>query len=247
MAKQGGMGDRFALGAYDLSGDIQALSRIGGGPAALDVTAINKSAFERLGGIRTGGMAFTSYFNPAAGAAHPRLGSLPVTDVIATYGRGSTIGAPAASQVSKQIGYDPTRGQDGSLTASVAAESNGFGIEWGSLLTAWPRADASATNGAGVDFLVPGSFGLQAYLHVFSFTGTSVTIKLQQSSDNGGGDAFADVTGGGFTLVTGLTSERIATSGVQAVEQYLRVVTTGTFSAVSFVVMATVNATATAF
>jgi hypothetical protein len=33
------------------------------------VTAINKSAYERLGGLRDGGMTWVSFFNPAN--AHP--------------------------------------------------------------------------------------------------------------------------------------------------------------------------------
>jgi hypothetical protein len=87
---------------------------------------------------------------------------------------------------------------------------------------------------------------LQAYLHVFSFAGTSVTVKLQESSDNGGGDAFADVTGGAFTAATGRTWQRIAT-GTQNVKRYLRVVTTGTFSSAVFAVMVAYNRTAVVF
>lgn len=93
-------------------------------------------------------------------------------------------------------------------------------------------------------------YGLQAYLQVVSFTGTDVTIKLQSSADNGGTDAYADVTGGGFTQVTaGPTSERIATSSSLEIERYLRVATTttGGFSQLSFVVVVAVNLTETEF
>ena len=80
-----------------------------------------------------------------------------------------------------------------------------------------------------------------------SFTGTSVTVKIQESSDNGAGDAWADVTGGGFTAATGVTTQRLETARGQTVERYLRAVTTGTFSSATFAVVAVRNDTSTVF
>lgn len=248
MGKQSGLGDALFIGGYDLSGDIGSLGRIGGGPALLEVTGIDKSAFERIGGLRDGGIEYTSFFNKAAGQQHLRLSTLPTSDVILTYCRGTTLGNPAASIVAKQLNYDGTRADDGALTFDVANPANGYGLEWGRQLTAGKRTDTTATNGTGVDFGTGSTaFGLQAYLQVFAFTGTSVTVKIQESSDNGVGDAFADVVGGGFTAATGTTSQRIATASGLTVERYLRVVTTGTFSNVVFAVNAIRNDTAVVF
>lgn len=248
MTKSSGLGDRLFIAGYNFSGDIGSLGRIGGGPAAGDVTGIDKSANERIGLLRDGSMEFSSFFNPAAAMSHARLSLLPTSDVILTYGRGTTLGNPAASLVAKQSNYDGSRGADGSFTFSVQALANGYGIEWGRQLTAGIRTDGSATNGSSVDFGTGSTlFGLQAWLHVFAFTGTSVTVKIQQSSDDGAGDAFADVVGGGFTAATGITSQRIATANGLTVERYLRVVTTGTFSNAQFAVSVCRNDTATAF
>lgn len=252
MSKTAGMGDNFYFGGYDLSGDTNSLGRIGGGPSPLDLTAINVSAFERLGGKRDGAIEFVSYFNPGVLAAHVALSPLPTANVIGTYCRGTTLGDHAAAQVSKQVNYDGNRPEDGSLTFAVQALANGYGLEWGVQLTAGKRTDAAATNGASVDLgtASPGAFGLQAYLQVFSFTGTDVTVKIQESSDDGGGDPFADVVGGGFTQITGGAplAQRIATAAID-VERYLRVVTvtTGGFASLVFNVMVTRNATATVF
>lgn len=247
MAKSSGLGDNFYLAGYDLSGDIGSIEG-GGGPTPLEVTGIDKSAFERIGGLRDGKLNWSAWFNDAAGQAHPRLSSLPTADVIATYCRGTTLGNPAACLVAKQINYDGKRGNDGSFTLDVEAMANAYGLEWGKQGTAGKRTDTTATNGTGVDFGTGStSFGLQAYLQVFSFTGTSVTVKIQQSSDNGSGDAFADVTGGAFTAATGITSQRIATATNLTVERYLRVVTTGTFSNAVFSVVICRNDTAPAF
>ncbi|MFI9235768.1 hypothetical protein [Streptomyces sp. NPDC053079] len=248
MAKQSGLGDNLYVAGYDLSGDIGSLGGISGGPAALEVTAIDKSAFERIGGLRDGKLEYTAFFNKATDRAHLRLSTLPTTDVITSYFRGTALGGASANIVAKQLNYDGTRGNDGAFTFAVEAQANGYGIQWGKSLTAGKRTDTTATNGSSVDFGTGSTaFGLQAFLHVFAFTGTSVTVKLQESSDDGSGDAWADVTGGAFTAATGVTSERIATSASQTVERYLRVVTTGTFSNAVFAVSVIRNDTATVF
>jgi len=245
MPKTSGLGDNLYVHGVDLSGDIQALGRIGGGPALLDVTSIVKHAMERLGGLRDGAIETTSFFNPDAGASHETFAALPNSDVILSYCRGTTLGNPAACLNGKQANYDPTRAEDGALTAAVSAQANGYGLEWCEQLTAGARTDTAAANGTGVDLTAATNFGLQAYLHVFAFTGTDVTVKLQQSSDNGGADAWADVTGGGFTQITGgaPTAQRIQTARNLAVERYLRVVTvtTGGFSNLEFAVAVAKN------
>ena len=201
MAKQTGLGDNLYVGGDDLSGDIGSLGAIAGGPAALEITGIDKSAFERIGGLRDGRIEFDAWFNDATGQAHPALSALPTADVLVSYLRGTTLGNPAASLLGKQVNYDPTRGTDGSLSIGVQAVANGFGLEWGRTLTPGQETDVAAADGTGVDFTGSTSFGLQAYLHVFSFTGTDATIKIQESANDDMGDTYAGVTGGGFTEV----------------------------------------------
>ncbi|GAA2209319.1 hypothetical protein GCM10009850_047770 [Nonomuraea monospora] len=239
--KQSGLGDRLLVAGFDLSGDINSLGRIGGGHTPIEVTGIDKSAMERIGGLRDGAIEFTAYFNPSTDRAHERFSALPTSDQIVTYLRGTTLGNAAACMVAKQINYDGSRGDAGEFTFDVQALANGYGLEWGTQLTAGVRTDTTATDGNSIDFGAATSFGLQAYLHVTAFTGTSVTVKLQESSDDGDADSWADVTGGGFTTATAVTSQRITTAQDQTVEQYLRVVTTGTFSTASFVVVVVKN------
>lgn len=245
--KTAGMGDNFYIGGVDLSGDIGSLSRIGGGPPPLEVTAIDKSAPERLGGVRDGAFDFSSWFNPSLAQAHVTLSALPTANVIASYFRGTAIGNPAASVVAKQINYDGNRGQDGSMSFAIQVlPSAGTGVEWGDQVTAGKRTDTGATAGTAFDSgAATTNFGLQAYLQVFSFVGTDVTVKLQESSDNAG-DAYADVVGGGFTqILTGTAplTQRIATATNLAVERYLKVttVTTGGFTSLVFAVMVVRN------
>jgi len=247
MPKSTGLGDQLYVGGFDLSGDIGSIASIGGGNKPLELTGIDKSAYERAGGVRDGQLEFSAFFNPDPAQAHPVLSALPTADIIVSYFRGTTLGNGAASMVGKQIGYDGSRNEDGSLTFKVQAQANGFGLEWGTQLTAGKRTDGSATNGTGVDFAASSAFGLQAYLQVFAFAGTSVTVKLQHSNDNGGGDAYADLAGGAFTAVTAAPASQRIANITNPVKQWLRVVTTGTFSNAVFVVMVARNLTATVF
>lgn len=238
--KSSGLGDNFYLSGYDISGDIGSIST-SGGPALLDVTGIDKSAYERIGGPRTGGMSWQAWFNPASDRAHDRLSNLPTTDVHCTYFRGTTLGNPAACMVAKQINYDGSRGADGTFTLSVEAQSNAYGLEWGRSLTAGVRTDTAATNGSSIDTTASASFGAQAYLQAFAMTGTDVTVKIQDSADN---STFADVTGLSFTQLTaGRAAERLATANNATIRRYLRAVTvtTGGFSSLAFSVVIVKN------
>jgi hypothetical protein len=246
MAKESGLGANLYIDGWDISGDTNSVGTLSKALAPLPVTGIDKYAVERLPGKLTGRIAWVSYWNPTN--AHLALETLPRTSRVVTYLHRPLLGSPAASMVAQQISYDPKREDNGGLTATVDTLSNAWWLDWGLSLTNGKRTDTTATNGDGVDFGDPTpiaySFGLQAHLHVFAFTGTNVTITLEQSSDNGVGDTFAPVTGGTFALVTTAhTSERIATARNQSVERYLRVVTSGTFSSVTFAVNATINRT----
>lgn len=255
MAKSSGLGMKVFVDGYDISGDYQQLSRIGGGCAVIDTTGVDVSAFERIGGRRDGAIDAVTHFNPETAADDPGvtadrqhlvLKSLPLTDRLITVAHPAS--GEAWSLTAKQGNYDPTVAADGAITIAVNALGNSYGLEPGKLLTpAGSLIQGSAGNGAGVDFGVGGDFGLQAHLHVLAFTGTSATLKLQQSSDNGAGDAWADVVGGGFTAATGRTTERIQTARDQVVERYLRVVSTGTFTNLVFVLTAEINYTEVAF
>jgi hypothetical protein len=238
VAKQSGLGDNLYVAGVDLSGDTSELGSITGGPALLDVTGINKSAHERLGGRIDGSLELTSWFNDTG--AHTTWSALPTADVTACYLRGTTIGNAAAGIVAKQVNYDGTRAADGSWSLTVQLLANGYGLEWGKNLTAGIRTDGGATNGTAVDYGAAQDLGLRAYLQVVSFTGTDATIAIQDSAD--GSTGWADVTS--FTEVTsGPVTERIETGATENVKRYLRArtTTTGGFTDLQFAVVAIQN------
>lgn len=242
MSKETGLGANLYLDQFDLSNDANSVDNISKALNPLEVTGIDKSAIERKAGLLTGQITSTVIWNPTN--AHIAISTLPRTDRQVSYFHRATLGAPVASMVAKQVEYAPERDNAGLFTAEVDTLSNGFWLDWGYALTAGIRQDTVATTPAsGVDFSIqdaPAAFGAQFYLHVFTFVGTSATITIQDSADN---VTFANLTGGGFTVVTAATKERIATGRTQAVRRYMRVITTGTFSSLRFAVSGTVNTT----
>lgn len=234
MAKTSGLGDNFYVAGYDLSGDANALSMVGGGPALLDYTPIGKSAHVRIGALRNGEIQFTTFFDVAAGVAGPPpLPARAISDTVCTYARGTTLGAPAACLNAKQVNFDPTRANTGELTAAVTMNGNGYGLEWGIQLTAGLRTDTVATTGTALDNATGTTFGAQAYLQVTAFSGTGVDILVEHSTDNVTYTTLLD-----FGTQSAIGAARAATTNTTTVNRYVRATTgAGTFSSVTFSVV----------
>lgn len=225
MAKQSGIGASLFVGVYDISGDVGAVTSMEISRGTFDVTPINASAMERIVGRRDGAMSFTGFFNATSGQSHPVLSALPRTDVIASCFIGSTLGYHAASVVAKEITYAPTLGDDGSLAISSNLLANGYGLEWGEMLTTGKQTLGTGTvNGTSIDGSASSSYACAAYLQVFSIASGTMGVKLQDSANN---TDFDDITGMTFTNVTGATTQRLQGAAGATVRRYVRLVTSG--------------------
>lgn len=229
MAKKTGLASLFYVHGYNLSGDVGALSSIRANKGSIESTGIDKSAVERLLSLGDGMIEFNSFFNDAALASHAALKAVPTTDVIAMYVQGGAVGDQAACLVGKQNNYDHDRGQDKSLVATIQVEANASPLEWCDMLTAGEDTFASSGTGASKDDGAGTSDGIRAYLQVVDIASGTPTVTIEESSDDGAGDAFttllsfAAVADGGEP-----TAERKTATGT--VERYLRLNVTGTFS-----------------
>lgn len=238
MSKSSGLGSGLFVGTADISGDIGSVSTIETSRTVLNVTGIDKSAVERILGLRDGSLSYMSFWNTAAGAAHLTLSALPRTDIQMSYIHASTVGEAGASMVAKQVTYAPTRGADGSLTATTNALANGYGLEWGELLTTGKQTFATGSvNGTSIDLgAVSTLFGAAGYLHVFSHGSGTATFTIADSADD---SSFTAVAGMAFTAVTGATTERVQGTATATVRRYVRIQKTGvstvTVAAVLFV------------
>lgn len=232
MAKQSGIGASLFVGTADISGDVGAITSAEISRGVFDVTAINASAIERIVGRRDGQASFAAFWNVSAGQAHATLSTLARTDVICSAFIGSTVGYPAWSMTAKQLDYATNLGEDGSLGATVNMTANGYGLEWGEMLSAGKESFATGTvNGTSIDGLASSAFGASAYLQVFSVASGTATFAVQDSADN---ITFNNVTGLAFTGATGATTQRLQTAAGLTVARYLRVQGTGVHGAAVF-------------
>jgi hypothetical protein len=231
MAKQTGIGSRLYWGTVDLSGDVGAINTLETVRGVLDVTAINQDAPERIPGLRDGSLSFTAFHNNAVGAAHLTLSPMPTTDVMATVAIGvPAVGSAAASSIVKQTSMAEARGQDGSLAVTLAASANGYGLEWGELLTVGAQTFASGTvNGTSIDLgATDTAFGAAAYLHVISLGSGTPTVTVADSANNSTFAALSPTSLAFTPTVAGV--ERKVTGLTATVRQYVRVQVTGTYT-----------------
>ena len=228
MSKDTGIGARFFIGGYDISGDVGSAQTIATRRALLDVTDITQSAFARLGGLGDGEISFNSWWDTDTDLAHDALSALPSTDRIAMYFHRATLGADVACLTGKQVNYDPNRTQDGALAATVQVlASAGSPLEWGFAVTTGKQTFASGANGTSVDGAAASTSGASAYLEVFSLGSGTVEIAIEDSAND---TDFAAVTGLGFTDATGRTAERVETASGADLRRYVRVAVSGTFT-----------------
>ena len=233
MAKKSGLAGLFFVGGRDLSGDVSAINNAASPVAVLDMTALDKSAIERVRGLGDGNMEVALWFDDAANATHDAFKGLPTADVIALYGQGGAVGDVAAALRGKQINYDWSRGADGSLAGTVQIQgSAGVPLEWCNLLSAGKITHASATSSASKDDAAATSNGAAFYLELASLATGTVTVTIEDSANDADWAtlaSFAAVAAAGAP-----TAERIEVSGT--VRRYLRITTTGTFTTAVFLV-----------
>lgn len=315
MAKQNALGSQLYVAGYDLSGDISALTKLGGGPAVQDVTGIDKTAVERLDLQRSGEIGITAWFNPSAAQEHAVFSLLPTADVLAIFALSQTLGDMGVAINAKQMNYDPTRAANGAISESIQLLTNGRGVQYGKMLTAGKRTDVAAGVGTAVDlgaaqlpalaitsvgvanpgvitttlahnmvtgesvtiagctttpsvngdwpiiktgantFTIPVNVtigagaagtvqptsydnGLSLYAMVFSFTGTSITLKIQHSADNGVTDAYADIVGATTGALTAIGAKMADTATALPVKRWLKLTSVGTFNPCTYALLA---------
>lgn len=92
-------------------------------------------------------------------------------------------------------------------------------------------AETAGGNGSSVDNAALSSNGGAAVLHVTGFTGTSVTVKVQHSTNN---STWVDLVT--FTAATAAGGQHIEVAAGTTVNRYLRATWSGTFSSARFAV-----------
>lgn len=239
MAKTSGLGDRLLVNGYDLSGDIGSLSQIGYSVGEMNVTGISKTAVERLQLLADGQLQFNNFFSNTTNGPQELVHEAQTGGKIVTYFRGTTTGNLAAGIDAKVFQASYNRGQNGSLLGTVTVKNvNGAPLEWGEILDFAGFSDTdSGETGSAYD--LGASHGLTKmafYLHVYDFDGTNATILIEDDDNSG---FTTPTTYGTFAQVTGVGAQRLAVAA--APERYLRWSVSGTYTDLTFAIVAVRN------
>jgi len=169
----------------------------------------------------TGGTSTRGGGTNSAGAA--LIGTIPVV-TLAVQG---AAGKRCMSGLMLETSFKTPAALGGLLMATVEGKTDDK-VEIGVVLQ--PKVTVTtSTNGASLDNSASSANGIMGFLHIFAADGTA-TITIEESSDDGAGDAFATVLS--FTQISGISSQRVAITGT--VERYLRaVITLGTATSVT--------------
>jgi hypothetical protein len=204
----------------------------------LDTTAFLKTAQEVIAGpdrskISLGGLYDAATNDAELAAMLAAATTRPITIGMDGVAIGKRIRSALAQGFTHKIGA--SAGQLHVVTFGITPAEDG--IDHGFALHDVATAESASTNSASHNNLAGTTNGGVGVLHVVANSRDgSVTIKIQQSSDNGGADPWSDLIT--FTAVgAGVkTSERIEVTGT--VEQYLRAISTfgGTTGSLTYAV-----------
>lgn len=232
MAFASGVNATLLIGGYNLSTYFRRVT-VNREKSLLETTTYGDTAREFIEGLRRGGLTMSGLFEPTDDTQDEQLNAAFTATAITvlTFGpQASTIGNLA--YVCRA--WSPSYGIESPLEDVVTVDADIEGDSDSVLRGHWLHnlsAKTAATSGAGVDNGAGSTLGGRANLHVTAFTGTSATIKIQDSTTDAG---YVDVTGGAFTAVSGVTAESISMTGT--VRAFARYDLSGTFTSVTFAV-----------
>lgn len=216
--------DEFDLSAFFNSADVAATLE------TAETTTFGNAAKTYIPGLADATLSLAGMFDGSASAVDEVLrGALGGSALITVLPAGAgTIGNRASVAEALETSYGITAAVADAVSVSAEAQvTNG-------LIPALLLADLAARTAIGqtaaLDNAASTSNGAKAFLHLTAFTGTDVTIKVQDSPDN---STWADLIT--FTQATAETSETASATGT--VERYLRVDISGTFTSVTFAVV----------
>lgn len=184
-----------------------------------ETSTFGNSAKTYIAGQKDGTADMSGIWDGTAGAVDDRLAAYFGADgTVFTVGYGgSTLGNRADVFAGIQTSYEI--GASLGDAVSVSASVQGSGGVWAGKFLHANSTESTTANFTAVNNGAASSNGWVANLHNFAKTGTpAAVVKLQESSDNGAGDAFADIAT--FATITGVTAEQKSATG--AVEQYVR-------------------------
>lgn len=203
------------LGQYDLTGFCDTAD-ISQAMEPAETTTFGSSAKTFIAGLRDGTISLSGNADYASGAIDDVLNA--ATDgsqKYVTIGTGTeAVGSRCKLATIRQTQYGQSIPVGDKVTWSADLQADG-GIDGNGVILHIKEAETGTENGASVDNGAASTNGYAALLHVFVDNITSVTVKVQHSTDN---SSWADLCT--FTAFSGVGSE--IKTGTGTVNRYVR-------------------------
>lgn len=217
------LGDEVALTGYLNQVQVSKSAQ------AVNVTTFGNDDKVFIAGVEEGTISLSGLFDAAGSDTelHGALGA--ASGKLLTVGvDGLTVGNRVSVAQAREASYSLQNPSNDAVRLNASFTCDG-GVRSGVSLHAL-EAETATADFASVDNGDSTANGGVGYLHVTAFTGTDVTIKIQDSADDA---AWADLIS--FSSVTGVTQERSIVAGT--VDRYVRAqISGGTFTSVTFAV-----------
>lgn len=232
MAFSHGTSADIYVNGRDLAAYFRAVE-MGGMADVVETTTFGDTAKDYIAGIRDGSVSVEGLFDGATSAVdevlNTALGSA-ANSIWVYFPQGETaLGDIGYGMTAVATNYSVASPADGVVSVTGEAQA-AVGRERGKTLHVL-GAETTTGNGTSNDNAAATTAGASAYIHCTAFTGTSITVTIQDSADN---SSFATI--GTFTAIAAAgSSERIAIAG--NVRRYVRHVRAGTFTTATFSVL----------
>lgn len=225
-----GKSGSILLGPFNLSGYSRQFSTVQEQDLH-DVSVYGDSSRDYILGLKRGSVTISGLFEPTDNLQDEQLVaalSASTARALSVSPQATTLGNVAYTASSRIQTYNHETPFDDLITWSADAETDSDTILVGHWLHALTAETAGVTT-SSVDNGAASTAGGRANLHVTAWSGTSATVKIQDSADN---SSWADLLT--FSTVSATTSESVSISGT--VRRYARVVLSGTITSITFAV-----------
>lgn len=225
-----GKGTAVLLDQYDLSAYLNSYSS-GRTSEASETTTFGAAAKTYIPGLQDGTISLSGLYDGSAGAVDAVLQAAigaASRNVLSILPQGAgTIGNRAMVASVDETSYTIEAGVGDLVTASAEMQPSG-GV-WGGAVLHTLTAETAGGNTTSIDNAASSASGGVANLHVTAFNGTTLTAKVQHSTDN---SVWVDLIT--FTAATAVTAEQLSVTGT--VNRYVRVLWTATVTSATFAV-----------
>lgn len=218
-----GMDTRIYGRGYDLSPYFKSVE-VSGSRAVADDSNFSDASRRYKGGRMSADLSADGLYSDGSGEIQTILETIFGTDtandvyMVSPQG-GTTVGDDFFGLKGILTKHKIGSPEEEMVDASIEVNSRN-GLHIGRVLHEH-AAETATSQSASVNHGAATSNGGMFFVVVTAFSATSITISAQESSDNGGGDAFADVSGSPLTF-TGVGAQCVEIAEGTSVEQYLR-------------------------